>query len=86
MDHQREVVGDKATRPDVDNNEIETLPPGEPGQAGFNDYAGKEEGAPRYTVPPRAMGAVEVPMIVADVDRATRAFGNIGSFKTVRSC
>lgn len=43
----------------------------------------EEGGAPRYVVPPRAMGAVEVPMIVADIDRATKAFGNITTYKPV---
>lgn len=43
----------------------------------------EDEGAPRYVVPPRAMGAVEVPMIVANIDRATKAFGNITTYKPV---
>ncbi|PKS05306.1 hypothetical protein jhhlp_008679 [Lomentospora prolificans] len=56
---------------------------GPAGVEGAGDVEGREEdeGAPRYVVPPRAMGAVEVPMIVANVDRATKAFGNITTYK-----
>lgn len=85
IDPQLQLVEDLASKPDGRNDEIEPLPLDKHEEAGPGDYAGREEGAPRYTVPPRAMGAVEIPMIVADVDRATRAFGNIGSFKAVSS-
>jgi general transcription factor 3C polypeptide 5 (transcription factor C subunit 1) len=46
--------------------------------------ANDEVGAPRYLVPARAMGAVEIPMVVANLDRATKAFGNVSDFKMVR--
>ncbi|GKT84588.1 RNA polymerase III transcription factor [Colletotrichum tofieldiae] len=39
--------------------------------------------APRYLIPKRAMGAVEIPMIVMNLDRAEKAFGNISSFQNV---
>lgn len=86
MYHQHQAVRDKASKPDTGEDDIESLPSNEHEQVESIDYASKEDGAPRYTVPPRAMGAIEIPMIVADVDRATRAFGNIGSFKTVSPC
>ncbi|OLN86905.1 Transcription factor tau subunit sfc1 [Colletotrichum chlorophyti] len=39
--------------------------------------------APRYPIPKRAMGAVEVPMIVMNLDRAEKAFGNISTFQNI---
>ncbi|TQN75042.1 Transcription factor tau subunit sfc1 [Colletotrichum shisoi] len=39
--------------------------------------------APRYPIPKRAMGAVEVPMIVMNLDRTEKAFGNISSFHNI---
>lgn len=41
--------------------------------------------APRYPIPKRAMSAVEIPMIVMNLDRAEKAFGDISSFRNV-SC
>lgn len=84
MDIQNQPTPERALNPE-DSDEVESLPPNEHEQAGPSDFGARENGAPRYTVPPRAMGAVEIPMIVADVDRATRAFGNVGTFKAV-SC
>lgn len=85
MHHHHQVVRDTASKPDTGDDDFESLPSNEHEPVEPNEYAPKHDGAPRYTVPPRAMGAVEVPMIVADVDRATRAFGNVGSFQTVSS-
>lgn len=34
-------------------------------------------GAPRYSIPKRKLGAVEIPAIVNDVDRAVKAFGRV---------
>lgn len=39
--------------------------------------------APRFSIPKRAMGAVEIPMIVMNLDRAEKAFGSISSFQNV---
>ncbi|GJC93419.1 RNA polymerase iii transcription factor [Colletotrichum higginsianum IMI 349063] len=39
--------------------------------------------APQYPIPKRAMGAVEVPMIVMNLDRTEKAFGNISSFHNI---
>ncbi|MBE3046847.1 hypothetical protein IMZ48_30825 [Candidatus Bathyarchaeota archaeon] len=79
MDPRLQAMSERPLKLDLDE--------GDEDQESFShdehEQAGPSEGAPRYTVPPRAMGAVEIPMIVADVDRATRAFGNIGSFKAV---
>lgn len=82
MDIQNQPTPERALNLE-DSDEVESLPPDSHEQAGPNDFGTREDGAPRYTVPPRAMGAVEIPMIVADVDRATRAFGNVGTFKSV---
>ena len=83
MDFPHQVMSDGAPLP-IEDDVADGSPFNEYDEAGLNGHTGQEDGAPRYTVPPRVMGAVEVPMIVADVDRATRAFGNIGSFKAVR--
>lgn len=40
--------------------------------------------APRFPIPKRSMGAVEIPMIVMNLDRAEKAFGSISSFQNVR--
>ncbi|KAF6819137.1 RNA polymerase III transcription factor [Colletotrichum sojae] len=39
--------------------------------------------APRYPIPKRNMSAVEIPMIVMNLDRAEKAFGDISSFQNV---
>lgn len=39
--------------------------------------------APKYTVPSRILGAVEIPAIVNDVDRAVKAFGRVPSLQHV---
>lgn len=39
--------------------------------------------APSYPVHKRLIGAVEVPMIVMNLERAQMAFGNISTFKNV---
>ncbi|WDK12468.1 hypothetical protein CGRA01v4_03747 [Colletotrichum graminicola] len=39
--------------------------------------------APRYPIPKRAMGAVEIPMIVMNLGRTEKAFGNISSFQNI---
>jgi general transcription factor 3C polypeptide 5 (transcription factor C subunit 1) len=40
--------------------------------------------APKYTVPNRILGAVEIPAVVNDVDRAVQAFGRVSSLQHVR--
>lgn len=82
MDIQDQPPTERASNPE-DSDEVESLTPNEHEQAGPSNLGAREDGAPRYTVPPRVMGAVEIPMIVADLDRATRAFGNVGTFKAV---
>ncbi|KAF4873873.1 Transcription factor tau subunit sfc1 [Colletotrichum siamense] len=39
--------------------------------------------APRFPIPKRSMGAVEIPMIVMNLDRAEKAFGSISSFQNI---
>lgn len=41
------------------------------------------EGAPRYSIPHRVLGAVEIPAVVENVDRAVKAFGRTPSFQQV---
>lgn len=42
-----------------------------------------QNAAPSYPVHKRLIGAVEVPMVVMNLDRAEMAFGNISTFKNV---
>lgn len=46
--------------------------------------AARNDGAPKYTIPPRVLGAVEIPAVVENVDRAVKAFGRTPSFPQVR--
>ncbi|SPN98967.1 uncharacterized protein DNG_02006 [Cephalotrichum gorgonifer] len=78
MDRNDQQAGENPPGSEEYPDVIHDGPSNNRGQA---NRGGKEGGAPRYTVPPRAMGAVEIPMIVADVDRAIRAFGNLSGFK-----
>ncbi|KAI3551096.1 hypothetical protein CABS01_11370 [Colletotrichum abscissum] len=39
--------------------------------------------APRFPIPKRTMGAVEIPMIVMNLDRTEKAFGNVSSFQNI---
>ncbi|KAF5024025.1 hypothetical protein F66182_3912 [Fusarium sp. NRRL 66182] len=41
------------------------------------------ESAPRYTVPSRVLGAVEVPAVVENVDRTVKAFGRVPNLQHV---
>lgn len=46
----------------------------------FDDEAADYEeaqGAPRYPIPSRELGAVEVPALIQNVDRAVKAFGRV---------
>ncbi|KAJ4863993.1 RNA polymerase III transcription factor (TF)IIIC subunit domain-containing protein [Trichoderma breve] len=43
----------------------------------------REDGAPRYAIPPRELTAVEIPAVVEDVDRAVKAFGRVPSLRHV---
>ena len=43
-----------------------------------------DSGAPRYSIPHRKIGAVEIPAVVKNVDRAVKAFGRSGSLTHVR--
>lgn len=40
-------------------------------------------GAPKYPIPNRDLGAVEIPAVVENVDRAVKAFGRTPSFQQV---
>lgn len=42
------------------------------------------DAAPRYSVPNRVLGAVEIPAVVQNVDRAVKAFGRVPSLQHVR--
>lgn len=42
------------------------------------------DAAPKYTVPNRVLGAVEIPAVVQNVDRAVQAFGRGPSLQHVR--
>lgn len=42
------------------------------------------ESAPKYTVPARVLGAVEIPAVVENVDRAVKAFGRVPNLQHVR--
>ena len=55
-----------------------------PGSAPMPGPSTVEDAAPRYQIPEREMGAVELPAIVHDVDRAIRAFGRVPSLAHVR--
>ncbi|KAK1655229.1 RNA polymerase III transcription factor IIIC subunit-domain-containing protein [Colletotrichum phormii] len=39
--------------------------------------------APRFSIPKRTMGAVEIPMVVMNLDRTEKAFGNVSSFQNI---
>lgn len=41
------------------------------------------ESAPKYTVPARVLGAVEIPAVVENVDRAVKAFGRVPNLQHV---
>lgn len=43
------------------------------------------EGAPRYPIPSKRFGAVEVPALVQNVDRAVQAFGRVPDLNHVSS-
>lgn len=65
------------------NTELEDVP-----SRGFSDIEsddGFENIAPIYPIAKRIIGAVEVPMIVMNLDRAERAFGNVSTFDDVGS-
>lgn len=42
-----------------------------------------QDAAPRYPIPRRSMGAVEIPAVVQNVDRAVQAFGRVPSLAHV---
>jgi hypothetical protein len=39
--------------------------------------------APKYSIPARDLGAVEIPAVVENVDRAVKAFGRVPSLRHV---
>jgi general transcription factor 3C polypeptide 5 (transcription factor C subunit 1) len=45
---------------------------------------GDTKHAPRYSIPPRRLGALEHPLIVEDVDRGIRTFGSNPALQAVR--
>jgi hypothetical protein len=51
----------------------------------YEEYTGRppQETAPKYPIPQRRIGAVEVPMIVINTDRGVKAFGNLQGFQQV---
>lgn len=53
------------------------------GVASPPDLRQHDDAAPRYTIPSRKIGAVEVPAVVQDIDRAVRAFGRVPSLAHV---
>lgn len=42
--------------------------------------------APRYKIDPRVLGAVEIPAVVENVDRAVKAFGRVPNLQHVSLC
>ncbi|KAL5614542.1 uncharacterized protein BROUX77_000379 [Berkeleyomyces rouxiae] len=64
----------------ADDPESESLPAL---RLGTNEQTQVNDGAPSYTIQPRAFGAVEVPMVVLNVDRARAAFGRMPSFPDI---
>lgn len=87
MDTQVEPVNDGTAEESIEGVE------GVEGVQGVNkDDAPKDHGpsppkdsnsAPRFPIPKRTMGAVEIPMIVMNLDRTEKAFGNVSSFQNV---
>ena len=51
------------------------------GAAGPSKDAGK---APTYVIPPRRLGALEHPMIIKNLDKGMKTFGQNNSFQSVR--
>lgn len=49
----------------------------------YEDEYFRDDAATKYHVPNRLIGAVEVPMIVMNLDRAEKAFGSISTFDNV---
>lgn len=43
------------------------------------------DSAPRFTIPERVIGAVEIPAVVENPDRAVKAFGRVPNLQHVRS-
>ncbi|TDZ68428.1 Transcription factor tau subunit sfc1 [Colletotrichum trifolii] len=80
MDTEDERVNDNVNGDEEMDDEVQReqeAPRGpEPSQTHSNS-------APRYPIPKRNMSAVEIPMIVMNLDRAEKAFGNISTFQNV---
>jgi len=51
------------------------------GAVGPSKDAGK---APTYVIPPRRLGALEHPMIIKNLDKGMKTFGQSNSFQSVR--
>ena len=66
--------GDSPEPLEDDNDFVETI---------SSRRAARNDGAPKYTIPPRELGAVEIPAVVENVDRAVKAFGRAPSFPQV---
>ena len=47
------------------------------------ETATTDQGAPRYSIARREFGAVEIPAVVQNVDRAVQAFGRVPSLEHV---
>ncbi|KAL1886057.1 tau 95 subunit of transcription factor TFIIIC [Ceratocystis pirilliformis] len=50
---------------------------------GTEYHSAPDRGAPSYTIQPRRFGAVEVPMVVLNIERARGAFGRTPSFPDI---
>ncbi|KAM0561620.1 hypothetical protein ACHAPJ_002788 [Fusarium lateritium] len=66
-----ELSSDENGYESLDDTQLEN------GHAERNTASVHPESAPRYTVPSRVLGAVEIPAVVENVDRAVKAFGRV---------
>lgn len=51
----------------------------------FMDSWSRQDEAPRYSIPNRVIGAVEIPMMVMNLDRAFNAFSGVRNMNDVCS-
>jgi general transcription factor 3C polypeptide 5 (transcription factor C subunit 1) len=49
------------------------------------DTPNEGDAAPRYTIPSRRLGAVEHPMIIKNLDKAIKTFGQNSALQSVRN-
>ncbi|KXH69541.1 hypothetical protein CSAL01_09210 [Colletotrichum salicis] len=79
MDTQDEPVNDETTQEGV----IVDAAPKETRSGPSPSSKDSSNSAPRFSIPKRTMGAVEIPMIVMNLDRTEKAFGNVSSFQNI---